>query len=184
MSWRQVIFPDQGSPILSQHESAIVLNAARSRSIFEVDVWGTLFYATKIEEDHNGTLGVHLNQFVGYVLLFIEHVNKMLQALGYGGSIRMETTLTSILGVQWLYDAGGCLSAMAGSELDDNVTFSVTTSTEALRERPHGVAMDILRDIFFSVNWANLVDTPEKLERLVRAGYKFNFWPNPANLRI
>jgi len=44
--------------------------------------------------------------------------------------------------------------------------------------------MDVLRNALFSVNSSGLVDTPQKLEALVRKGYEYNFWPKPTNLRI
>ena len=86
MDWRQVIFPDPDKPILSQHESAIVPDAAKSTSIFEVNIWGLLFYCVQLDRDHGGTVGIHLYEFVGFVLLFIKHAVKMVQRLGYSGS--------------------------------------------------------------------------------------------------
>ena len=44
--------------------------------------------------------------------------------------------------------------------------------------------MDILRYIFFSVNWPELIDIQEKLEHLVPKGYRFNFWEQPDDLKI
>jgi len=184
-SWRQVMFPDPGSPILSQHESAIVLNAARGTSMFEVNVWGMLFYGTRIDEDHNGTSGIHIYQFVGYLLLFIQHAGKMLQMLGHSGPIFIETSLASILGTPWLYPTNRAwLSTVPGSELDDDVTFSITITSEELRERPDGVAMDVLRYILFSVNCAHLADSSQKLAELIGFGYGYNCWPQPDKLRV
>jgi hypothetical protein len=70
-----------------------------------------------------------------------------------------------------------------GSELDDDVTFSVNTTTDALREKPDGVAMDVLRFIFFSVNLPDLIDPPQRLDELVRMGYGYNSWNPPGTLR-
>jgi hypothetical protein len=104
--WRQAMFPDPGSPIISQHESAIVLDATKDTSI-------------------------------------------------------------------------------PGSKLDDEVTFSIsTTSEELLLERPDGIAMEVMQYFLFSVNSADLVETPEGLKDLVRQGYKFNHWREPADLLI
>ncbi len=61
-----------------------------------------------------------------------------------------------------------------GSELDDEVEFSVVLTSEALRETPDRIAADLLRYIFFSVNWPDMVNTSEKLEKLVDWGHKFN----------
>ena len=184
ISWRQSIFPKVTNGIVSQRESAIVLNAVNVASIFEANVWGMLFFCTKIEGDHNGTHGIHLYELVGLILAFIRHAEKMLGSLGYSGPIVIETALTSILNVQWLHAPSGMLVTQPGSELDEDVAFSITSTREALRERPDGIAMDILRYIFFSVNWPELIDSQEKLERLVRKGYEFNFWQQPDNLKI
>jgi hypothetical protein len=182
--WRGVLFPDPGSPSLSQHESVIVLDAARSTSIFELNIWGMHFYGAQIEEDHNGTVGIHLYRFVGYVLLFIEHAGRMLQALGYLGPIIINTALTAIRDAKWLHAPHGTLAVRSGSDLDDDVAFSIPTTTEALREKPDAVAMELLRYVLFSVNCSDLVDTPQRLQALVLMGYKFNFWAPPACLRM
>jgi hypothetical protein len=177
INWRQILFPDPGSPILSQHESAIVLNAMKDKSIFEVNVWGMVYYAVRIDEDHNGTHGIHVGQFVGNVLLFIRHANKMLEMMGYSGPILIETTLASIRDVPWLTSANGrWLVSKAGSELDDEVAFSIDTSVEELHEGPDTVAMEVLRYALFSVGSPSSVETQDKLAQLVRWGYEYNFW--------
>jgi hypothetical protein len=175
-SWRQVMFPDQSKEILSQHESAIVLSAARGLSMFEVNAWGMLFYVTRIDQDHNGTQGIYVRQFVGYLLLFMQHAGQMLQRLGYSGPLEIEMALDSLLSVQWLdiAQAGTWYVTRPGSELDDSVKFSVSTTREELSNAPDVVVMDLLRYVFFSVNWSDLADTPQKLEKLVREGHQFN----------
>jgi hypothetical protein len=182
VSWRGVGFP-QPSNIVSQHESEIVLQPTRGLSIFEANVWGMLFYSALIEDeekapsDAKGTSAIHLYRFAGYVLVFLHHAEKMLRELGYSGPIVIETTLTSILEVPWAYmEMGNWLEFRPGSELDDNVTFEIATSTEALHEYPDLVAMDVFRFVFFSVNWPGLIDTTDKLQNLVRAGYTYNSW--------
>jgi hypothetical protein len=183
--WRNIVFPDiSRSNIIFQHESAIVLEAGEGFSIFEANVWGMLFYCTRIDDDHNGTLGIHPYQVVGNVLLFIFYAEGMLRAMGYAGPVLIETTLASILGVAWLNIQRRTLFGnRQGSELDDGAAFSVTTTTEALREKPDGVAMDVLRFIFFSVNLPDLIDPPQRLEELIRMGYKYNSWTPPDTLR-
>lgn len=186
-SWRGVTFPDPGSSILSQHESGIVLNAAvgRGASIFGADVWGTLFYGVEIGRQQSAAANIHLPQFVGDVLISILHAGGMLGMMGYSGSIVVDICLTSVLGIGWLlpyYDH--VLAPMGGSELDDRISFSIGTTGEALRDRPDGVAMDVLRVVLFSVNLSQLVRTKDKLEDLVRAGYEFNRGSRPDSLRV
>jgi hypothetical protein len=118
-------------------------------------------------------------------MLFIRHADSMLLALGYVGPVLIETSLTSILGVGWLNIQRRMLFPNRhGSELDDDVTFSVETTSEALHEKPDGVAMDVLRYIFFSANLPDLIDPPQRFEELVRMGYEYNSWTPPDTLRI
>ncbi|MFY9731322.1 MAG: ATP-binding protein [Candidatus Acidiferrales bacterium] len=106
-------FPNVESGFISQHESALVLDAAREKySIFEADIWGLIFYGTRIDEnreylltgapDATNRTAIHLRQFVGYVLVFVASAAKMLQALDYSGPMHIEVRLQSIRGVGWL----------------------------------------------------------------------------------
>jgi len=183
LQWRGVGFPRFSNNIVSQHESEIVLQPTSGLSIFEANIWGMLFYSAEIETEHNGTSAIHLYGFVGYVLVFLRHAEKMLRAMGYSGPIVVETTLASILGVLWVYMVQGFLEFNQGSVLDDHVIFTIATTTEALYENSDLVAMDVLRLVFFSVNWASLIDTPQKLESLVRTGYTYNSWQHPTSAR-
>jgi hypothetical protein len=185
MNWRQTVFPDPGKPVLSQHESAIMLNPTRETSVFEINVWGMLFYAAQIDVNESGTSGIHLYQFVGYVLAFIRHSAKMLEAMGYSGPIHITAGLGAIRGIPWLHAPNrSWLVPTGGSEFDDEVAFSIGATSEVLHEKPDRVAMDILRYVLFSVNSSDLIDTPQKVEDLVRMGYEYNCWPKPADLRV
>ena len=184
VSWRSVWFPELGRDVISQHESAIILQPTGDFSVFEANVWGMLFYGTQIDNNKSGNPGIHLPQFVGHVLVFIQHAAKVLQALGYSGPLLIETSLSSILDVPWLYLMRRMPSTAQGSELDDDVSFVVSTTSEALLERGNGVATEVLRNVFFSVNLSYLVDKAQKLEELVLRGYDFNIWPPPDKLRI
>jgi hypothetical protein len=177
--WRQVGFPRLGNGIVSQHESAIILQGTQSFSIIEANIWGMLFYGTEIETETTTAPGVHLHGFIGSVLVFIRHAGRFLHALGYSGPVIVETALASVLGVDWLhFPHRNFASTLPGSELDDEVEFASATTSEALRESPDTVAMEVLREVFFSVNLPQLVDTPQKLENLVLKGYEYNCWRN------
>jgi hypothetical protein len=58
--------------------------------------------------------------------------------------------------------------------LDDAFGLSVPTTVENLRDKPDDIAIELLRSIFFSLNWSDLVDTQAKLETLIRQGHEFN----------
>jgi hypothetical protein len=192
--WRQVNFPNIKNGIISQHESALVLHAAHAEySIFEADIWGLVFYGTRIDDNRQGLLtgtpdttedtAIHLRQFVGYVLVFMANAANMLRALGYAGPINIEVQLKSIRGVGWLRFLKSSDSERPGSELDDEVAFAIATTSDELSSRADGIAMDVLRYALFAVNSSDLVDTPQTLQQVIRDGYEFNFWPIPKVLR-
>jgi hypothetical protein len=175
--WRGITFPAAGSSIISQHESAIVLGAAGDDSMFEASVWGMLFYCSKIADDLNPAhiFGIHLHGFVGTTMLFLRHAEVTLQASGNSGPLHIQMTLDGMRGVQWLYGAAGIYTAQ-GSTLDDRMEFSISVSREELQEKPDDVLKEILKYVFFSVNWPGLIDTEEKLLDLIQMGRRYNTW--------
>jgi len=194
LTWRQVTFPNLKDGVISQHESALVLHAAHENySICEANIWGLIFYGTRIDcnrerlltglSDATDTTAIHLRQFVGYILVFMANAAKMFQALDYSGPINIEILLKSIRGICWLTFVDRVASEGAGSELDDEVAFTIPTTSEELNSRPDGIAMDIVRYALFSVNSSDLVDTPQAIEQVIRDGYSFNFWKAPVVLR-
>jgi hypothetical protein len=194
VTWRQVRLPNVENGIISQHESVLVLHAAHEDySIFESDIWGLIFFGTRIDDnreylltgtpDATSTTAIHLRQFVGYVLVFVANAAKMLRALDYSGPIHIEVQLKSIRGVGWLRFVDQLPLERRGSELDDEVAFTIPITSSELNSRPDGIAMDVLRYALFSVNSSDLVETPQALEQVIRDGYSFNFWSTPAVLR-
>jgi hypothetical protein len=134
--------------------------------------------------DATENTAIHLRQFVGYVLVFMANAVNMLQGLGYSGPINIEVQLKSIRGVGWLrFLKPSDDSERPSSELDDEVAFTIATTSDELNSRPDGIAMDVLRYALFAVNSSDLVDTPQMLHQVIRAGYEFNFWPIPKVLR-
>jgi Putative DNA-binding domain len=183
-SVRGVLFPRPDGGVISQHESAIVLGAmGRVLSMFEVNVWGMLFYGTRIDDNLSGTRGIHLYGFVGETLLFLRHAGKIIQALGYSGPIHVQMKITKIRDVPWLYGTQNIAGIFSekGSVLDDDCEFAISTTCEILREKTDGIVMDLLRYVFFSVNWPDLIDSQTKLEELLRMGYQYNSWPVPQS---
>lgn len=186
VSWRQTIFPDPGALIVSQHESEIILDAARGLSFFEVNIWGLLFYGVRVDEHDDGEPGIHLFRFIGYILLFVRHAGRLLRRMGYSGPLHIESSLGPIGGTKWLQPdvSGAWLNSLPGSELDNAVAFSISRTSEQLAESPDSVSIEILKVILFAVNLAGLADSQHKLEGLLRAGYHFNFWGNPPRSSV
>ena len=73
-----------------------------------------LFYATVIEGNPYRSVGIHLDDFVGHILVFLHHAENMMKAFGHSGPLKIEIGLSDILGAQWLYDAGGWLERREG----------------------------------------------------------------------
>jgi len=186
LNWHQTLFPNPSSGVVSQHESAIVLREAEEISMVEANIWGMLFYGVQfMYEDWQGAKGVNLHPLLGYVLVFIRHAEQILRVMGYSGPVIVDVTLAAMLGTRWVYSSvGPWVSAKEpGRELDNSVTFSIETTTDELRERPDRLAMNLLRYIFFSLNWSDRIATQQQLEELVLKGYDYNLWPRSAGLR-
>jgi hypothetical protein len=179
--WRGAVFPFPGRSPVSQRESVISLDAARGTScIFvEVNVWGMIFYGGRLSSEEVSAPGINASKFLGYVLFFVRHAGDLLHVLGYHGPIMTEITIGPILRVSWLQAWSGYQEAMPGSELDEEVSITVSTSSEAVQHNPDSVAAEIFRQVFYSVNLPGLVEPPVQLEKLIRRGYDFNAWPQP-----
>jgi Putative DNA-binding domain len=183
-NWRNSTFPAGEKPLLSQHESVIVLEPARIPSIFEANVWGLLFYATSIARKHEDqSFGIRLAEFAGFISLFIEHAGKMLRALSCTGSVLIETKLTDMRDVPWLNpQEEGWLSARAGSVLDNEVEFPINTTAEELVEKPDRAAMEVIQSVLFAANSPTTLDS-KNLEAIIRIGRVHNLWPQLDKLR-
>lgn len=122
-------------------------------------------------------MGIHLQEFLGYILAFTAHAGRMLKSLGYAGSVHVDIRLSSMLGVPWLQLLYGQVPQSAGcSELDDRVAFSIETNHEQLCDKRDSVAADILRYILFAVGLHGLIEQEGNAEKLIGAGYAYNSW--------
>lgn len=176
VEWRQVGFPRNSYGAITQHESAILLQPCGARSFFEANIWGMLFYTAPIGERRPQYAGIHTNGFIGHVLVFIRHARSMLQRLGYTGPLHVELALHDIRDIPWISFPRGFAETGPKSELDNTVAFTVASATDDLQQRSDGLAIDLLRSIFFAINWPTIADSPEKLVAIIRAGYEYNYW--------
>lgn len=110
----------------------------------------------------------------------------MLVLMGYSGPVAISASLASIRNVSLLHADSRIpvLVPTSGSELDDDVSFVTPATTEALTEKPDAITGDVLRRLLFALNASDLVDSPEKLTKLIMSGYNFNNWPTSAGLRV
>ncbi len=182
--WREMMFPDSGKQILSQHESAIVLLAARKNSYFEANSWGMTFYGCEIESELDKERGIHVGQFVGLLLLFISHAGSILPTMNVAGPVELELRVNSLLETQWLIPMQGWLEPRAGSPLDDDLTVRVSTTVESVRDTPSRIVAELLRYTFFAVNWPELVKSNRDIESLIRLGFIYNSWQPPTSIDV
>jgi Schlafen, AlbA_2 len=177
VGWRQAGFPLSSERPISQHESAIILRPCGSPSVLEATVWGSLFYAAKLDENPRGDRGIHLGRLVGYILVFLRHAASILRDTGFTGPLFVALTLKSIRGVPSLWFLYGSAPINGPtSELDDEASFSIEASREDLDEHFDRVAMDLLRYVFFAINLPESADSPEQLRVQLASGYKYNLW--------
>jgi schlafen family protein len=175
-------FPRRQLGVMTQHESAIVRQPLTDLSFLEANVWGMVFYARSLDEMEypQNLSGIHVYAFVGHLLAFLQHARDLFHMTGLAGSILVQASLKSVRERNWLYAKViaqglapiGAIKPTSG--LDDSFDLSLSTTTEYLREKLDEVAIDLLRSIFFSMNWADLVDSQKKLEVLVQQGHEFN----------
>jgi hypothetical protein len=179
MGWRNSFFPLVDRRTITQHESEIVLDAAGDTSILEANVWGMLYYATTVRAQETEGLAIHTPQFLGSVLLFVFHAGKILEKLGYSGPLIIESTLGPFLKVPWIYSLGQFVPQKdAGSQLDDEIIFSIPSTAEDLRLRSNAVALEVVDSILYSANLAHLVEGYPP-ETLLKLGYAYNGWGTP-----
>lgn len=187
VNWRQTLFPDLSRrQVVWQHESAIIIDPTVRTSFLEVNTWGMTFYGTGIEINYSESQGIHPLDVVGYVLVFMRHAGSLLQKMGFAGPILIETTFASLIDAQWflLGPGGTAILSEPKPQFDDEVVFSVPTTSDALIEKPDGIVMEVLQHLFFGANRSGYVENRENLENLIRRGYDFNFWPKPTVLKV
>lgn len=174
--WRGTGFPSALGGIISQHESAIALGPCGRLSLLEANTWGMLSYATSIAERGARFEGIHVNQFLGYILVFLEHAAAIMHAQGFAAPRRIDLALQGVRGVPWVQFPRGFAETGAHSVLDDAVAISITTTTDDLSKGRDQLARELIRYVFFAINWPGTADDAQKLDNLVLAGYQFNGW--------
>jgi len=62
------------------------------------------------------------------------------------------------------------------SPIDDLVTFDLYPLSTRLREDRDALALELLRTMFFALNWPGPASNAEELRRILNMGYEFNLW--------
>lgn len=181
--WQQVDFPRDNQGIITQHESVLFLHPGSNFSIFEANTWGLLFYAVEIEEETSSYKGIHLNCFLGHLLVFLEYTCLIVREAQLAGPLEITMALDAIHRVPWIYFSFNRPEEEPGSELDDAASFGISTTAEELVRRRDGIMMDLLTFVFFATNSPTIAQYRQRLRELVKAGYHYNYWPAPDALQ-
>lgn len=180
--WRKVGFPRITQGCITQHESVLVLRPGSNFSLLEVNVWGLLAYSTELEieigasDDSTPPYAIHLNHFLGQLLVFTEHAKRILESCEYRGNLLVNLDLNNIRGAPWMHFPDGIPLEGPNSVLDDVATIDFDIEADRLIESSDDVVKDFLREIFFAMNWPEVANTDRQLDRLIDAGYNFNMW--------
>jgi hypothetical protein len=105
----------------------------------------------------------------------------MLEKLGYSGPIVIEFALGPFLRIPWLYGGGPFPQKSSGSELDEDIIFSIQSSVEDLRLKTNAVALEVVGAVLYSANLADPLQGLGPADRL-KMGYAYNTWGTPPPL--
>jgi hypothetical protein len=176
VDWRQVGFPRNTYSAIAQHESAIILHPCGQGSFFEGNIWGLAYYTAPIGERRSEYTGIHTNEFIGHLLVFLHHACVLVQRVRYTGPLHVELLMDGARNVPWIAFPHGFAETGPNSEFDNTVTFTVDTTTDELQNECDRLASDLLQYVFFAINWPGVADNAEKLAALVGVGYEYNYW--------
>jgi hypothetical protein len=91
--------------------------------------------------------------------------------MGYDGTLEVRVTLERMRGTPLLHQGFG---PKPNSPLDDKIGFMLSFLSSRLRTDRDAVARDLLRMLFFAVNWPQIANDDEQINRLLESGHRFN----------
>lgn len=183
INWRQEGFPVMNRPKISAHESLLIPGAAYRFSLAEITVWGHLFYAVEVQDEHEvqpgsaeKVVGIHSNAIVGYLLVFLEHAASALKALGYDGPLLIRVQMVRIRGVPFLWFPYNAPSPIGSAPYDDTLSFEITTSSNALATGRDDIVGEIAKTIYLALNWSAPALGPDAVKQIIAKGKAYNGW--------
>lgn len=176
LPWRQSRFHRAGTPIVSQQESICVFEPGSSHSYLEMNQWGMTCYALEMERTFGETVGIHVNQFLGHLLAYLEHQKRFFSHIGYEGALFVRIGLHGVRNVPWMFFVSNIPQTVGGSVLDDEVLIDLEVTTREMVDDRDMVASKILKEVFFATNLRAVIEDEETIQRLLRQGYEYNVW--------
>lgn len=178
--WRQTTFP-RSTETITQQDSVLVPHPIMEFSLAEANVWGQLTYSCEIEDligqKGHEISGFHLNAFLGNILVFLEHARTIYRTVGYNGSLLLRTLLKRVQGKPFIYFPR-INYPMPGpaSRIDDEIAFDICCSAMKLNEQRNEVAGDLLKTLFFSLNWPQQGADSSAVTGLLDEAETYNSW--------
>jgi hypothetical protein len=126
---------------------------------------------------------VNVYKLVGLLLVFLHHAREMLSTWPNPGSLTIEVALAGVRGVEWSVEYRGVGLLAPSSLLDDDFAFSERTTIQDLSEKPEEIALGLLSRILFAMDWIDKGDGLNEVDRLLVAGYDYNYWPVPGTYK-
>jgi len=190
IAWRWDGFPLTNDPahVQTQLDSALTTNTGEHPTLLEVSTWGQQFYGTLIERLHGEQTGdqpvqgIHLWETVGHILAFLEYAKQMCGKLGYDGPFVATVELVGVRGKPFVHFPYNVPTPGPASPFDDDVKMEHFISSSDLSQRRDGVAKELLRGLFFALNWPEQAASDAQLEVQLSRGYSFNQWPGRAEV--
>lgn len=181
VEWRSADFPRAHQRPITQHESVVLASPFGRVSTLETNVWGLHHLGMEVEgqSDREGTVGIHLNRFLGDVLVFLEHTRQVMKWMGTEGPVHLELALQSVQGVPWIHFPNRYAKKGPSSVIDDTVQIELSSTADLLIEDRNSLAKDVFRTVFLAMNWPEAARDDEVLDRLVGFGCQYNMWGAP-----
>jgi len=173
-------FPS-GDETITQQDSVLVLHPARVFSLVEANVWGQLMYSLEIEHlmgnvGHQVS-GIPLRDFIGHILVFFEHGRTIYRKIGFDGQLLIRLLFKRIQGKPFItIPFPDFPETGPASPIDDEISLDFSCSTLRLTEQRDEVVGDLLRLIFFALNWPQQGADPKNISDLLDAAKDYNSW--------
>ncbi len=99
-----------------------------------------------------------------------------MQLSEFAGNLQVHLEMRNVRGVSWISYLSGFPEEGPKSKFDSHVGLDLDLPHTRLLESRDDVAADILREVFFALNWADVAATPAHLDRLLKSAYEYNMW--------
>ena len=124
---------------------------------------------------------IHLHDFVGRLLVFLEHARQSHAIIGYDGTLEIRMVLERMRGKPFIHFPEGFAMKGPESYLDDNISFDLSSPSLRLHTSRDAVAVDGLRILLFAVNFSEIAMEDTQTYRLLDHGYSSIFGRHALN---